>query len=113
MPDELGGLAKRETNAQGTAAWGEPERILLTCGVAVPAASELPCVEVEGVYWLRDGTRDPLFVFTSYGREPAIDVAIENTDDIAPGVVLSDLSTAVGFTEPNGRECTDIEDSLG
>ena len=77
----------------------------------MPAASALPCVEVDGIFWLRDGTEDPTFVFTTFGRDPAIDVVID-LDAASPGLVLSDLSRMVEFTPPNGRECDDVEDSL-
>jgi len=112
LPDTLQDLAQRETDAQATSAWGDPERVLLTCGVEVPSASELPCVEVDGVYWLRNDDADPLFVFTTFGRDPAVDVAVENTDEIAPGLVLGDLSDAIGLLPTNGLECTSVEDSL-
>src|SRR4030095_12222422 len=53
FPDEVGGLAKRQTDAQATGAWGDPDAVVLTCGVEVPVASELPCID-KGVFWLRD-----------------------------------------------------------
>ena len=112
LPDDLQGLERRETNAQATGAWGDPAAVLLRCGVEVPAASTLPCVEVDGIFWLRDGADDPTFVFTTFGRDPAVDVVIDQ-DAASPGLVLSDLSRMVEFTEPNGLECDDVEDSLG
>ena len=112
LPDNLQGLERRETNAQATGAWGYPAAVLLRCGVEVPAASTLPCVEVDGIFWLRDGADDPTFVFTTFGRDPAVDVVIDQ-DAASPGLVLSDLSRMVEFTEPNGLECDAVEDSLG
>ncbi len=44
----------RNTNAQSTAAWGDPEAAIYHCGVAVPTVSDLPCFSQGGVDWLRD-----------------------------------------------------------
>ncbi len=113
LPDTLEHLPKRETNAQGTGAWGDPAEVLLRCGVAVPSVSELPCVQTDDdFFWLRDDTNAPSYVFTSYGRTPAIAVVIDQ-NKLAPGVVLRDLETAVSFTRLNGHRCLSVEDSLG
>lgn len=100
----------RWTDAQGTAAWGDPASVLLTCGVEVPTASELPCVEVDGVYWLRNDANAPTYIFTTFGRDPAVDVAIDY-DTRSTGIVLGDLSGAVGALPTNGLECTDVENA--
>ena len=111
LPDEVGGLAQRQTDAQGTGAWGEPDEVVLTCGVEVPAASELPCID-KGVFWLRDDSRDGIWVFTSFGRDPAVDVVVDRDIASGPGVVLEDLENAVSFAPENGLECTDTEDTV-
>ena len=113
LPDTVADdLDLRETNAQGTGAWGTPDSVLLRCGVEPPApTSELPCVLVGSVYWLRDGTNAPNYVFTTYGREPATEVIVDS-DVAAPGVVLYDLESAVWQAE-SVSGCTEIEDSLG
>ena len=104
LPDTVAGLDARETNAQGTGAWGTPASVILRCGVPVPAPTAvLPCVTVDGVDWLRDDSNDPSFVFTTYGREPAVEVIVDA--DAASGFeALTDLSYAVSFTERVG-EC--------
>jgi hypothetical protein len=112
LPDTLEGLPKRETNAQATGAWGDPAEILLRCGVSVPSVSDLPCVETDGFYWLRDDSKAPTYVFTSYGRTPAVAVVIDQKK-LAPGVVLSDLESIIAFTKTNGHTCLSVEDSLG
>jgi hypothetical protein len=112
LPSTAGGLAKRETDAQATGAWGDPESVLLTCGVDAPTASALPCVEVNGVYWLRDDQAKPLYVFTTYGRSPAVDVAIRQGKDASPGNVLYDLTDAVRETKATGKKCESVEDTL-
>jgi hypothetical protein len=112
LPDTVVGLEYRETNAQGTGAWGTPTAVILRCGVAEPApTSTLPCVLVDNVYWLRDDTNAPSYVFTTYGRSPATEVIV-NRDAASPGASLFDLVGAVSFTTETGQ-CTEIEDSLG
>ncbi|CAN5451605.1 hypothetical protein BH09ACT4_BH09ACT4_23120 [soil metagenome] len=108
LPDTVGGLTLRQTDAQSTAAWGEPDQVVLRCGVAVPAASELPCID-KGVFWLRDDSNDTFWRFTTFGRDPAIDVAVDRTIVSGPGVVLEDLENAVSFTPENGLTCTDTD----
>jgi hypothetical protein len=115
MPDTVDVYALRQTNAQATAAWGEPAIALLFCGVPVPAASDLPCVEVNGIQWLReevprgDGTTD--LAFTTYGRDPAVRVVVD-TSVIGPGIVLDEIATAVAYLPTNGRACTALEDTV-
>jgi len=112
LPDTLGdGLAKRTTDAQATGAWGDPVSVLLSCGVAVPAASELPCIEVNGIQWLRDDSAAPNYSFTSFGRDPAVLVAVD-ADVVSPGIPLDELANAVSFTPSNGLECRSLEDTV-
>ncbi|WP_246139988.1 DUF3515 domain-containing protein [Protaetiibacter larvae] len=110
LPDSVGGLDRRETNAQATGAWGSPASVLLYCGVEVPSASTTRCIEVDGVFWLVDGDDEPRYILTSYGREPAIDVVVD-TEVVGATPVLIDLQRAVSFTTPNGHECTDLDDA--
>ena len=113
LPSTLENLPRRETNAQATGAWGDPAVILLRCGVAVPTASDLPCVQTDDdFYWLRDDSKAPTYVFTSYGRTPAIAVVVDQKK-LAPGPALRDLEGVVSFTKTNGRKCLAVEDSLG
>ena len=90
-------LTPRITDAQGTAAWGTPASILLRCGVPVPdPTSSLPCVTVNGIDWLRKADKDNVFVFTTYGRNPAVQVTIDSNNVHADGnQALTDLSGAV------------------
>jgi hypothetical protein len=112
LPDTVGELGLRETNAQGVGAWGSPASVILRCGVDIPdPTSALPCVLVEDVYWLRDDVDAPNYVFTTYGREPATEVVI-NREVISPGSALFELVDAVGATTETSS-CTEIEDSLG
>jgi hypothetical protein len=110
MPDAISSYPLRQTDAQATAAWGEPTVVLLYCGVPVPEVSELPCVEIGGVFWLREEV-DAGFAFTTYGRDPAVRVVVD-PDAIGPGVVLDDLANPVSYTSETGRECVDLEDTV-
>jgi Protein of unknown function (DUF3515) len=113
LPDTVSTLAQRETNAQGTGAWGEPADILLRCGVPVPdPTSSLPCVTVDGIDWLRKTDPKEVFVFTTYGRDPAVAVTINSKDVKADGnQALNDLATAVA-TIPSKHHCVAPEEVL-
>lgn len=116
MPEAISSYELRQTNAQATAAWGEPTVVLLYCGVPVPQASDLPCVEIEGVFWLREEVPAGL-AYTTYGRDPAIRVVVAVPADadesaVSPGVVLDELSGAVSYTSETGRRCVDLEDTV-
>ncbi|WP_395639867.1 DUF3515 family protein [Pseudolysinimonas sp.] len=116
MPDALSSYALRQTDAQATAAWGEPTVVLSYCGVPVPEVSDLPCVEINGIFWLREDVPAGL-AFTTYGRDPAFRVIIDVPEDVAdaavaPGVVLDELSVPVSYTSENGRTCVDVEDTV-
>ena len=110
-PEKVGELTRRETDAQGVLAYGDPTAVIVRCGVDEPGpTAALRCVETDGIHWLRDDTDAPNYVFTTYGRSPATEVII-NRDVISPGLALLDLVSAVGGTEKVGQ-CTSIEDSL-
>ncbi len=102
--------SRRDTNAQATGAWGNPAAILLRCGVPVPGPSTLPCATVKGIDWLRDDSNAPNYVFTTYGRDPAVEVVVNG--DVASGTeALISLSNAVGSI-PATRACTNPDDVL-
>jgi hypothetical protein len=107
---DIADLAKRETNAQATAAWGEPAAILLTCGLEAPAPTTLPCLEVNGVDWIMDDAQKPTYVFTTFGRTPAVQVAL-NSDAVSGSTVLADLALPVSSI-PQDKPCTDVADTL-
>ena len=115
LPDTVGGrdsdLELRQTDAQGTGAWGTPTVAILRCGVPVPdPTSTLRCYTADGIDWLLDESDAPNLVYTSYGREPAVEVIV-NQDEAAGGAVLLDLAGAVGYTEKVGA-CTTVDDEI-
>lgn len=84
-------------------AWGDPA-LIARCGVEPPAPTTLECVEVNGVDWvaepLSDGTR-----FTTYGRDPAIEVLIPRR--YAPeALLLPAFTPAAGVLPQTGRRCS-------
>lgn len=111
LPDTVAGEPRRSTNAQSTAAWGNPAAVILRCGLPEQGPSALPCFTVDSIDWLRDDASDPSFTFLAYGRTPGLEVIIDST--LVSGTsALSDLATAVG-TLPPERLCLDATDVLG
>jgi hypothetical protein len=118
LPDTVAGLAARETDAQGTGAWGQPASVILRCGVPSPPPTAAECVTVDGIDWIRDDTDDPNFAFTTYGRTPAVEVIIDSDGDpdvdddgVSGREALTDLSSAVGVLPQNGGKCVAPEDA--
>lgn len=108
LPATLGSAAKRETDAQGTAAWGDPQSVVLRCGVdRVPAAY---CQTINGVDWtvraLPGGGQNPRYVLTTYGRNPATEVVVD-TARIHSSDAMPPISTAVADAVKATAHCAD------
>lgn len=101
LPDTADGLVRRNTDAQSTAAYGDPASVIFRCGLPEVTASTLKCVTEEGVDWLVDPTQAPNYRFITFGRKPATEVIIDSRkavgvnvlDELAP-VVKNQLATA-------------------
>ncbi len=102
--------ARRDTNAQATGAWGNPAAILLRCGVPVSGPTTLQCATVNGIDWLRDDSNAPSYVFTTYGRDPAVEVIVDGNEASGTEALIA-LSNAVGSI-PATRACTNPDDVL-
>ncbi|KQZ08624.1 hypothetical protein ASD23_09470 [Agromyces sp. Root1464] len=102
---------QRETNAQGTGAWGEPASVVLRCGAEAPGPTTDRCVSVNGVDWVIDESEAPNYLFTTYGRTPAVEVLVDN-DVVSGTTVISELSSAVSVIPADGG-CTTIDESFG
>lgn len=111
LPEAIDELERRETDAQATGAWGTPASVFLHCGVEDTGPSTLPCFTVRGIDWLRDDADAPTFVFTTYGREPAVRVVVDSTVSSGTAALVA-VANAVG-TIPADRQCTAPEDVLG
>ena len=93
LPASLGdGLARVDTDAQATAAWGEPRQaVVLRCGVEPPGPTTDRCESVTTpggptVDWVvveDDGD----WTFTTYGRVPAVELRV-------PAAVAAERSTS-------------------
>jgi hypothetical protein len=111
LPDSVGGQARRTTNAQSTAAWGDPASVILRCGLPETGPSELPCFTVNGIDWLRDDTDAPIYRFITFGRNPATELVVDS--DKASGVDAVDaVGTSVGAI-PATSKCLASEDVFG
>ncbi|MFE7407378.1 DUF3515 domain-containing protein [Isoptericola sp. NPDC057559] len=111
LPDTLAGdLPQRDTNAQATSAWGDPgAAVTLRCGVTPPGPSA-DCQRVESgagaVDWIVVAGKDGTWRFTTYGREPAVEVLVPPsvTENHSTSFV-GDLAQAVN-TVPATATCT-------
>jgi hypothetical protein len=108
LPDTVAELAERETNAQGTGAWGQPASVLLRCGVEPPGPTTDRCVSVDGIDWVIDESDAPNYLFTTYGRTPAVEVLVDN-DVVSGSTAIADLSAAVSAIPAEGG-CVALDD---
>lgn len=101
-PPEVLGMERVETSSQGTAAWGDGEdTIVMRCGVTPPGPTTDICTTLadgDGVEvdWIVQELDDEVFLYTTYGREPAIDVSVPRSaaPDQPSGAAL-DLTTLI------------------
>ena len=108
LPDKVADQAKRETHAQATGAWGDPAAVLLTCGLAKPGPTTMPCVTINNVDWIEDDSLKPLYTYTTFGREPAVQVAIDS-NTVSGSTALVDLSGAVSTLPVSGQCLSPID----
>jgi len=99
LPDGVDGQERRTTNAQSTAAWGNPATVILRCGIEPVEISTLPCVTASGVDWIIDESAKPSFRFISFGRTPALEVIVDSENAVGVNV-LDSLAQAVKSIEP-------------
>lgn len=111
VPDTIGELERRTTNAQATAAWGDPAAVIYRCGLPEQGPSDLPCFDVDGVDWLLDESNAPRYVFTTYGRTPVTEVIVD-VDFVAGADAVRALSPAVSVVDADAR-CLAATDVFG
>jgi len=104
LPEKLGEHEIRYTNAQATAAWGNPAAVLLRCGLEPVEVSALPCVTAGTTDWLVDDALAPNFRFISYATIPAVEVVV-NSEDASGVTALEGLSQALSVL-PKTKLCT-------
>ncbi len=103
LPDQVGDLSKRQTNAQSTGAWGNPTAVILRCGLEPVEVSNLPCVTAGGVDWLVDDSKAPSYRFISYAAKPATEVIVDSAQ-ISGVSALESLGSAVSNI-PASKRC--------
>jgi uncharacterized protein YceK len=113
LPDQVGTAKKRETDAQGTAAWGEPVTVSLRCGVTGSAPSS-QCVTFDEVDWKVASVpadEPKQYVLTTFGRTPVVQVVLDAR--LAPSdQVMPAISDAVSAAIPRtSARCTIQGDS--
>jgi len=108
LPAALGEHDIRYTNAQATAAWGNPAAILLRCGLELVEVSALPCVTAGSTDWLVDESQSPNFRFISYATTPAVEVVV-NSEQASGVTTLEGLSQAISVL-PRTKVCTSLGD---
>ena len=111
LPRSLGeGLEQVDTDAQATAAWGDPRAaVVLRCGVEPLGPTTERC---QSVTTPRGPTIDWVVVedegdwtFTTYGREPAVEVVVPRAVATTRSTAFVDLlGPAVAQTEQQ-RSC--------
>lgn len=114
LPDTVGSveLDRRSTNAQSTAAWGDPAAVIYRCGLPEQGPSNLPCFDVDGVDWLLDESNAPRYVFTTYGRTPVTEIIVDVTY-IAGAEAVRELSPFIGERIPADERCLAATDVFG
>ncbi|TDW31187.1 DUF3515 family protein [Cryobacterium psychrophilum] len=108
LPESVSDQPERETNAQATGAWGDPATVLLHCGVTVPGPTTLPCLNVNGIDWIEDDSDAPLYRYTTYGRDPAVEIVIDSTA-VSGTNTLVDLASAISGI-PATAACVGADD---
>ena len=113
LPDGVAGLDRRETTAQGAAAWSggaDGEVVVLRCGVAPLEALDTAggCVAIEGqgtqVDWIPAEERDGRVTWTTYGRTPAVALEMPADRAVTSSAPL-DVGPAVALL-PQDRACS-------
>lgn len=111
LPATVDGQERRWTDAQATAAWGDPAAVLFTCGLEPPGPTEARCITIGGVDWIVDESEAPRYRVTTYGRSPAMQVFLDN-EVVSTNDVLDRLGSIIRDTIPAERACVSSESVL-
>ncbi len=84
-------------------AWGDPA-IIARCGVAALGPTTEQCIEVDGVDWVARRLSDGV-AFTTFGRDPAIEVLVPHAYAPEP-LVLPAFGPAAEALPRNALTCT-------
>lgn len=104
-PSSVSGEELREVSVDSPTvrAWGDPA-IIARCGMTSPGPTTNDCIGVSGVDWVARKLSDGM-AFTTYGREPAIEILVPN--DYAPEPLVLGAFTEAAQQIPQGpRRCS-------
>lgn len=110
MPDELGGLERRQTTSQATFAFGGDEAVVIArCGVEPPGPTTDECLAVEASSgtqdWVLTETEDA-WIAVAFGRSPALELTVPKIRaDEAVGDLLAEVSGPAALAPSNGLAC--------
>jgi hypothetical protein len=103
-PDTVLGHGRSPLGVRGALAWGDPH-IVLRCGLEPLGPTTAECLTVNDHDWvLADPDADPV-VFTTFGTDPAVDVAVPRSYQQPTGALV-DLAPVAAALPTNGRSCT-------
>lgn len=111
LPESVGGQDRRWTDAQSTAAWGDPTAVIFACGVTPPGPTEARCITVKGLDWIVDESNAPTYRVTSYGTEPALELVLDN-ETVQPTAVIDAISVIAASRVERERECVSTGEVL-
>lgn len=110
LPKVVADLDYRHTNAQATAAWGDPVGVELRCGIEPSGPTTDECVQVAGVDWIIDRSAAPLYRFEAYGRNPGLEVYV-NSERASGTATVMDLAKVAELL-PQERQCLSLAETL-
>lgn len=104
-PATVGGQPPREVAVQseGVAAWGDPA-IIARCGATSPGPTTEPCIDADGIDWVAHELEDG-YAFTTFGREPAIEVLVPRAYAPEP-LLLPAFDAAAQVVPQDGLRCS-------
>jgi Protein of unknown function (DUF3515) len=103
-PPTVLGAGRAPLGVSGALAWGDPH-VVMRCGLEPLGPTTAQCLTVNGHDWvLADPDADPV-VFTTFGTDPAVDVAVPRSYP-QPSGALVDLAPVAATLPENGRSCS-------
>lgn len=103
-PATVSGKGRVDTTADTGAvrAWGDPP-VIARCGLSALGPTTEQCLDVDGVDWVVRQASDGA-VFTTFGRDPAIEVLVPRAYAPEP-LLLPAFGPAARALPSNGRTC--------
>jgi hypothetical protein len=103
-PATVLGRGREPLGVPGAIAWGDPH-IVMRCGLEPLGPTTARCLNVNDHDWVvADPDADPV-VFTTFGTDPAVDVAVPRSYQQPTGALV-DLAPVAAALPGNGRSCS-------